>query len=78
MKQYTIKKPYTNVEEVDYKMITTHPYFKTLSLEELADVIGFMEYEGYNKLEGEYSTDKAKILFEKFKSRKNGKEINRL
>ena len=70
-----MEKPYTSVEEVDYKMITTHPYFKTLSLEELADVIGFMEHEGYNKLEGEYSTDKAKILFEKFNPGKMEKKL---
>lgn len=75
MKQYTIEKPYTDVKEVDYKMITTHPYFKTLSLEELADVIGFMKFEGYKKLEGEYSSGKAKILFNKLNQGKMEKKL---
>jgi len=59
-------KPYKSVSKVTYKMITTHPYFKTLPEKELTDIIAHMDFKGYDRLEGIMSHDKARILKAQF------------
>jgi len=59
-------KPYKSVSKVTYKMITTHPYFKTLPEKELTDIIAHMDFKGYERLEGIMSHDKARILKAQF------------
>ena len=70
-----MEKPYNKVEDVTYEMITIHPYFKSISKEELNNIIGHMDYDGFNKLDGKWSDDKARILFEKFKQEKEAKSM---
>jgi hypothetical protein len=75
VKSNDMKKPYNKPREVTYEMITNHPYFKTLGLEALGHVMGYMDYSGFLKLEGEYSKEKAEILFNKFNSKEMEKKI---
>ncbi len=70
-----MKKPYENVRDVTYYMITTHPYFKTLELDELGEIINYMNYSGYQNLEGTSSRDKAENLIKSFKSEQMEKKI---
>jgi len=62
-------KPYKENSEVTYEMITTHPYFKTLSEKELWNVIDKMNWEGYCKLDGLSCTDKVNNLINKFNNK---------
>lgn len=62
-----MEKPYKDVREVTYEMITTHPYFRCLNHDELEDVIGNMDFDGYAKLPGHLSHAKAITLMEEFR-----------
>lgn len=65
-KQTTMEKPYSKTIEVTHEMITTHPYFRTLSETELTDVVSYMHYGGYKQIEGETSKEKVQKLMESF------------
>lgn len=65
-----MEKPYIKHDEVTYELVTTHPYFKTLTFEELEIVIKKMYYSGFTELEGLFSKQKAKILYNKFQNEK--------
>jgi len=73
------EKPFNHFSEVTYEMITTHPYFKTLSEKQLDEVVAYMNFSGFKQLQGEGSTQKTKILFKKLHSntitKTNMKEI---
>ena len=74
LKQPKTMKPYKKKSEVTYEMITTHPYFKTLSEKELFEIIGNGSMKLYDKLEGNWTKDKAEILFNKL----NNKSMQKL
>ena len=63
-----MEKPFKNTGEVTYEMITTHPYFKTLTLQELENIIEYMNFKGYLELKGYCSTDKSERLYKQFLS----------
>ena len=67
--QKVIVKPFTNYNDVTYEMITTHPYFRTISEEELEEIIEYMNYEGYERLNRE-GNDKVKNLMKLFDKEK--------
>lgn len=62
------KKPYKNLYDITYEMLTNHSYFKTLTKGELADIINYCTEELYAKLPGYMSEDKAKQLINKWNS----------
>jgi hypothetical protein len=62
------KKPYKDNNDVTYEMITTDPYFRTLSKEVLTEVINYMNYNGYGKLSGNSLNNKVKNLIKSWKS----------
>ena len=61
-----MEKPYETLSEVTYEMITTHPYFKTLSRSDLQEVVEYMNFDGYMKLKGSFSSGKLEILYDLF------------
>lgn len=69
------EKPYNELEDVTYEIITTHPYFKTLSEIDLEDIIRGIDCDGYKKLDGYDSKQKAKTLINLFKQGINDKKI---
>jgi uncharacterized protein YfeS len=71
---YNIKKPYKWKMDVTYDMITTHPYFRTLTKKELYEVVDWMENAGYKKLKGVEIEDKVDNLYNSFKKEHSMKQ----
>lgn len=61
-----MKKPYIKDDDVTYNMITSHPYFKSLSFTDLRYVVNNMNWNGYMTIPGERAGDKALFLTKKF------------
>lgn len=53
--------PFKNYSEVNYKMITTHPYFKTLDDEKLIEVLRYMDSGDYKRITGNNGDIKEKL-----------------
>lgn len=66
-----LEKPYKNIREITYEMITTHPYFKTLDEKSLESIIKYMDYDGYLQIKGDTITQKADHLQEIFENQLN-------
>lgn len=68
-------RPYNLISEVTYEMITTHPYFKTLSYTGLYNIVNSINNRTYHRLIGNSVREKTELLLEQFKENPSQKII---